>query len=115
MSDPVELTVVETSRSGAVITGEETSITEATFFDNTGKEFLYVVNGNVGEAVITIKTGATLGGFAIEDRTITIDASDAVLIGPFSVSVYNDASQQVEFASSVTDETVKAMLFKLGT
>lgn len=102
------LTPVTAVRTGLDIVGA--AVAAATLgdtFPNTGRELLFIANGDVSDMTLTIVTPATLAGQAVADRTVTIPAGESRLIGPFPVGIYNNAAGGVDLTySSVTDLTV---------
>lgn len=102
------LTPATAVRTGLDIVGD--AVAAATLGDtfvNTGRELLFIANGDVSDMTLTIVTPVTLGGQAVADRTVTIPAGESRLIGPFPPGVYNNAAGGVDLTySAVTDLTV---------
>jgi len=76
-------------------------------FPNTGREYLYVANGDASSKTVTLVYAATTDGQAITNRTVAVPAGESMLIGPFPTSLYNDANGRVAVTySAVTSVTV---------
>lgn len=69
-------------------------------FRNDGKIWLLVenTNGTSAGATVTAVTPITVGGHAVEDQPVAVNASETHLIGPFNPSVYNHRSGSDEGA-----------------
>lgn len=69
-------------------------------FHNNGQIWLLVenTNGTSAGATVTAVTPITVGGHAVEDQPVTVNASETHLIGPFDPSVYNHRSGSDEGA-----------------
>lgn len=78
---------------------------------NNGRVLLHFVKTGAGNATITIVTPGTVGGLAIADQTFTVPASTGnVWAGPFSPSIYNDASGDMDVSTDEdTGITVEAI------
>ena len=76
-------------------------------FANTGEQFLYIDNADVGAAIVTIVTPQTVDTLAVTDRAVSVPAGTFKLIGPFPPSTYNDGSDDVSLTyDQVTSLTV---------
>ncbi len=74
---------------------------------NTGREFIYIKNGDASPITVTFTTAGTHKGLALTDPTVTVGATDEQIIGPFSVGPFNNTSGQVAVAyTAVTSVTV---------
>ena len=79
---------------------------------NNGLMFIHVKNGGGSQITVTIQTPVAYDGLALEDQTVTIDAGDEKMIGPFSTR-FNQAGGTdkgkvyVDF-SAVTSVTIAA-------
>lgn len=74
---------------------------------NTGKEFIYINNGDASPVTLTIVTQQTVDGQAVADRTVTIPAGEFRLVGPFPVGTYNDGNNLCQLTySGVTSLTL---------
>lgn len=67
-------------------------------FVNDGKTFL-VINGTVNSTTVTIVTGYTVEGLALQDREVAIALDEQILIGPFNRAYYNDAEGKVSVSA----------------
>lgn len=83
-------------------------------FWNDGSTFLLFKNDTASTATVTIQTGATLGGLAIADRTLTVSPSGSVnLAGPFRTDVYNNKTgSDVGYVYLSSDVATKVYAFK---
>lgn len=81
-------------------------------FQNTGDQYVEVVNGGAVQTTVTVVTPATVGGMAIADLTVTVGAGARKKIGPFPPAVFNDANGQVSVTCSPTTD-VTLGVFKL--
>lgn len=79
-------------------------------FPNDGKTIITVKNAAAGASVVTVATPATFGGLAVADLTVSIPAGEEHLIGPFPVSLFNDANGNVGVTASVVTTTTMAVL-----
>lgn len=72
-------------------------------FSNDGRIFIHIKKTGAADCTLTITTQATLNGFAVTDRTVTVVATTGdMMVGPFPASVFNDASDLVSFTVSET-------------
>lgn len=81
-------------------------------FQNTGDQYVEVVNAGVSSTTVTVTTPATVGGLAIADATATVGAGTRKKLGPFPPAIFNDANGQVSVACSPTTD-VTIGVFKL--
>ena len=83
-------------------------------FTNTGREFIYIKNGDASPINVTFTTPATYKNIALEDPVVAVGATDEMIIGPFAVGAFNNSSGLVDVAySAVTSVTVA--VFQLPT
>ena len=78
-------------------------------FVNTGREFIYVKNGDASGITVTFTTAGTFTSqsLALTDPAVSVGATDEMIIGPFDVGAFNNTSGQVAVAySAVTSVTV---------
>ncbi len=61
-------------------------------FVNNGREFLVARNSTAGTITMTVVTGGTVDGYAINDVDIAIAAGATALAGPFKPEVFNQRS-----------------------
>jgi hypothetical protein len=87
----------------------ETATETGDAFLNDGKVWIHVING-AGELVLTIITQQTIDGEAVDDKTVTIDASTTQVIGPFPTEIYNDGDGLVQLTYSKHEEVTIAFL-----
>lgn len=100
------LTATSVVRAGAVITGASASA-GGDKFATTGKEFLYVKNGDGSSHSVIFAVAKTVDGLAVASRTVAVAAGAEALIGPFKPSEYNDVNGFVQVTySAVTSVTV---------
>jgi len=98
------LTVSTVARAGINITDLDAAANaDGNFFTNTGHEFLYFSNGDGSPTTVTLVYSATTDGQAITNKTVSVPAGKAMLIGPFPVDLYNDSNGRMNVTySSVT-------------
>jgi len=61
-------------------------------FANTGNDFIVATNDYTATVTLTVVTGGTVGGIAIEDVDVTVGAGGTRLIGPFNKSIFDQPS-----------------------
>lgn len=61
-------------------------------FVNTAKEFVVVNNEYTDPVTLTVVTGGTADGYAIDDVDVSIAAGATKLMGPFATAVFNQRS-----------------------
>lgn len=84
------LTVAVPGESGAAVSMTNADTVNGNKFENDGKTMLDLHNnGSTGSATVTIETGATAGGNAIADRTVTLTTGQRKRVGPFPPKYYN--------------------------
>ena len=92
----------------------ETAAGGGDVFANTGREFIYIKNGDASPINVTFTTPGTYKGLALTDPVVVVGATDEMIIGPFSTGAFNNTSGQVAVAySAVTSVTVA--VFQLPT
>lgn len=102
------LTVNTIDRTGANLTDLDTAAAGGgDDWANTGIEFLYLNNASGGAIVVTLDIEATVDGQAVTDPTVSVPAGEAMIIGPFPTSIYNDGNDKVSVTyDGVTSLTV---------
>lgn len=83
----VALTVQQMSRLGLEAT-HAAAETDGNSFNNTGKEFIWVINGAT-DVIIDVDTPRGPDGQAVVDRSVTCTANEERLIGPFPPETFN--------------------------
>jgi hypothetical protein len=83
-------------------------------FYNNGKTWIEIVNNYTATVTATFVTPGTVGGLAIEDKTIAVDASGTSFAGPFSTAYFNQSSPNtnyvyINYSSAITDSTVASV------
>ena len=87
------LTVNTIVSSGLTNPSGTTGIADGHKFTNDGRTFLQFENANASSRVVTLQTPATLGPYAVEDKTITIPGSAVQFrAGPFETAYFNRPS-----------------------
>mgnify|MGYP006292739519 CR=1 FL=1 len=78
-------------------------------FQNNGRVFVHVKNGDGSNHDVTIQTPNTVDGLAISDRTVTVPAGEERMIGSFPPGHYNqsDGNVNVDY-SAITGMTIAA-------
>lgn len=94
------LTVTAVSKAGAAIATANSNTTDGNTFANDGRTFLYLSNPGASTAVVTVATGASVGGFAVADQTITLLTTVEKIAGPFDPALFNDANGLVTITFS---------------
>ena len=93
-----ELTVQEIDNAGLTPTFDSAA-SGGDVFNNSGRTFLYVKNGDGSphDVTISLNKTITIGGIelTISDPTITVAAGDNTMIGPFEKGWYDDSNGQV--------------------
>ncbi len=105
----IRLAIQDVSREGVAATYSGVTTTDTYLINNDGRVILHVKNAGTGAETVTLKTGKTYLGLAIEDPTVTVGASSDKFIGPFETEVFNDG-QDMKISFSVgTSVTVAAL------
>lgn len=80
--------------------------------NSEGKIVLHVANDGLGDVIVTIWTGYSVGGLKLQDRQVPVAAGSSVFIGPFEAKVYNqpDTSQIWFDVSDPTDVQIAVLL-----
>lgn len=105
-----ELTVQEITIAGA----EEASLVAASSagdkFDNDGKTFFKLTNGDASSHTATFVGQKNLPLDVSADQAVTVPAGETWIIGPFPVGIFNtDGANEVEVTyDAVTSVTVGA-------
>lgn len=76
-------------------------------FENTGNEVLLINAPSAGD--ITFITDATVDGLEINDKTISLSASDELVISNLSKQYYNTVDGTVKIDSTVTDMEIAVL------
>lgn len=103
------LTVQDIERSG-LEPSYTAAIADGHSFENNGRVFIHVKNGDAASKDITIQTPGTVDGLAVADRVVSVPADEERMIGPFAPSQYNqsDGSVYVDY-SAITSVTIAAI------
>lgn len=102
-TNSVSVERMSSSGLAATYTSSGLSSADTYQFGNDGRVFLHVKKSGAGACTVTVATPATVQGFAIAELTVSIPASTGdKFIGPFSPSIFNDASGNVSFTVSDT-------------
>ncbi len=86
----VRLTVQDSSFNGLDATYTSINSSDTYLVQNTGSIIVHVDNTDSASEAVTIPTPKTIKGLALEDRTVTVPASEKRFIGPFPVGLFND-------------------------
>lgn len=84
-------------------------------FYNNGKTWLQIQNDYTETITATFVTPGTIGGLAIEDKAIAVDASTTDFAGPFQTAYFNQSSGSdlnyvyVNYSTNITDSTVASV------
>lgn len=102
------LTVADAARTGIDMTGAAAAAGD--HFPNTGKEVLFVTNGDSGSHSVTVAVQKQVDGQAATPRTVAVAAGKTFAVGPFPTDDYNDADGFVQLSySATTSVTVKVL------
>jgi hypothetical protein len=74
-----------------------------------GNELLYINNGGGSPITLTLVygTGATIDGQTLPNKTVSVPAGQAMLVGPFPVNLFQDANLYTNVTySAVTSVTI---------
>ncbi len=83
---------------------------EGHFFANNGATFLLVTNGSNAAITVTIVSRLTVGGLAVADQAVTVDAGATMLIGPFDPKIFNDEDGQTTVTFSAITSVALSIL-----
>lgn len=109
-----ELTVADISRSGLLPALVAANV-DGNFFDNTGREFINIANGDASPHTVTIDSQVNCDQTFDHDDAIAVPASESRLIGPFPKGRYNDANDQVQLTyDAVTSVTIQIIRLPLS-
>lgn len=110
------LALTDLARTGIDPAGILPTVTDGDKFNNTGKEFLAIVNGGGAPTVVTVNAyppnaqSNPPDGLTVTDRTVSVPAGESRLIGPFPPSIYSDTSGNAHvICAPVTSVTIKAL------
>ena len=79
-------------------------------FSNAGKQFINIKNGDASPHTVTIATPRTIDGLAVADRDVVIPAGEERIIGPLSVTTYNDVAGLVQLTYDAVTSVSLAVL-----
>lgn len=71
------LTVVSVGNAGTAKSKTDADTSNGNTFANNGRTYLLLSNTGTDSATVTIATGATVGGYAVDDRTVALAARSA--------------------------------------
>lgn len=100
-------------------TGGEATLdaTNGNYFVNDGNVILQVRNSSAGALNVVIEVPGNVDGQANTDRTVSVDATTTLMIGPFPTSIYNqseDGQPSAVYLSCAGGGTnLKAIAWKL--
>ena len=83
---------------------------EGHFFANNGATFLLVTNDSNAAITVTIVSQLTVGGLAVADQAVTVDAGATMLIGPFDPKIFNDEDGQTTVTFSAITSVALSIL-----
>jgi len=93
------LTAAVLGATAAAVAGDQ--------FLNDGRQLLYVKNVNASSRTITVATGGTILGLAIDNVAFAVAQNAEKIVGPFNPQYFNDSSGYVQVTySAETDVTV---------
>lgn len=105
-ADISTMTVLQSSKSGVTPTRTSTGLVASSRTykaRNDGKLFLLFAKTGAGTCTVTITTPGTVGGIAIADQTVTVDAINGDrVIGPLPTRIFNDSNGDIQFTLSDT-------------
>lgn len=105
-----ELTVQNVVLTGAQKATLVSAAAAGDTFDNDGKTWFEITNGDASPMTVTVVGQKTLPTGASASKAIAIPAGETWLVGPFPVGIYNtDGANEVSITySSVTSLTIGA-------
>ena len=87
----VRKAVQQVTRGGLAATYTTPTTTDVYLINNDGRVMIHVLKTGAGSCTVTLNTGATYGGLAIANPTVTVPATTGdVMIGPFPPGIFND-------------------------
>lgn len=69
-------------------------------FLNTGREVLYVLNGDASPVTLTFAPGGLPGGLALATYNVVVAAGEERMIGPFPAALYSNPTGYVTITYS---------------
>lgn len=110
IAEAATLTPTTMSRAGVSFTSASVAASGGgDKFLNDSVSFLWIKNGGGSSITVTLTwgTGGTVDGQTPTARTVTINAGDSQVIGPFNPNFYNDANGFMNWTySGVTSVTI---------
>ena len=86
------------------------AVTDGHKFANTGRDFVVIANDSGSTITLTVTTGGTVGGIAIEDVIVGVPDGATKIVGPFNKSIFDQGGTDLGKVylgySSPTDVTV---------
>jgi hypothetical protein len=110
-----QLNVTVVGRSGDDITSGAVAadVGGSDKWQNTGKEFLLLLNGSGSSYTATFPIAKPVDGQTVPARTVTVAAGHYELVGPFPPNLYNDAQGNATVQHSATT-TIKLLPLIIG-
>jgi len=107
----VALTAEQVSKSGTIATYTSVALANTYTVANDGRTMLHFKKSGAGDCVITVVTPGTIQGMAVADLTVTVPATTGdKFVGPFPMSLFNDANGLLQFTASDTAGLTVAVL-----
>jgi hypothetical protein len=111
-----ELVITKLTRTGHSVGSKTAFAAAGMYFSNPWGEkvFLVITSTHSSPQTLTITQypGQTLDGVTPANKTVTLPATDTIVVGPFLQSKYNDSSNYVQLAAA-TFTGVSLLGFKL--
>ena len=108
----VRLTVQKVLKAGVDLTDNAGLLATNTYLvRNDGRTFLHFKKSAAVICTVTVQTPATLGGYAVDDLSITVPAgpNSERHAGPFPTRIFNDGSNDLKFTLSDVDGLTVAL------
>lgn len=114
------ITVTDVARSGVRYDGQGTAGASGgdgtgLSFSNDGTVILLLENTAGNTPSVTIKSPQTVGGYAVADQTIAMDANQDKITGRFPPTLFNTSTGIVQMFFTGSNETeLKVMAIRTG-
>lgn len=101
----VNMTVYQLVKGGSTATYTSSGLsTSNTYqFQNDGRIFVHFKKTGANQCIVTVTTPGTSHGLTVADQYVYVEATTGdVFAGPFPISLFNNASGNVQFTVSET-------------
>jgi len=106
----LDVSATKLTRDGISITPTVYITTDgASVTNDKDTTFLYLSNTDALAIVLTFHIYKTVDDQAVANKTVSIDAGEVMILGPFPASIYNQANAQVYVDAATADKvTIQA-------